>query len=95
MQLKYKTPEKENIINVLNEILENEDYDKKYLETYFDAYNNSNENYSKLCSKCLEWKKLDLPSDCLCNPDYCVKYEQDFWIIKLYDDLKMYIEMKL
>ena len=95
MQLKHKTQEKENLIFELEAILENEDYSKAYLEKYINAYNNSKENYSKLCSKCLEWKKINLPNDCLCNPDYCVKYEQDFKIIKLYDDLKMYIEMEL
>lgn len=95
MQLKHKTIENEKIIIELDRILDNEDYNKTYLETYFDVYNKSKENYSKLCSKCIEWRKLDLPNDCLCNPEYCVKYEQDFRIIKLYDDLKMYIEIKL
>ena len=95
MQLKHKTQEKENIKNELEKILDNEDYDNKYLKIYFDCYNESKESYSKLCSKCVEWRKLDLPNDCLCNPDYCVKFEEDFWIIKLYEDLKMYIEFEL
>ena len=85
----------ENIISELKIILDAEDYNIEYLEKYKEAYENSNENYSKICLKCEEWRKLDLPSDCLCKPDYCVKYETDFWIKKLYDDLKMYIEMEL
>lgn len=94
MQLTKRT-EKEFIKTELEHILEIEDYNKKYLEKYLVDYNSSKENYSKLCSKCLEWKKLNLPNDCLCKPDYCVKNETDFWIIKLYDDLKMYIKMEL
>ena len=87
--------EQEVIINELEIILDKEDYKTEYLEKYKKAYNISKENYSKVCEKCEEWKRLNLPIDCLCKPNYCVKYETDFWIIKLYDDLKMYIEMEL
>ena len=94
MQLKNKVVNKEIVIAELRQILEDEDYSITYLEKYLDDYNNSNKNYSKLCHKCTEWEKLDLPNDCLCKPDYCIKDKQDFWVIKLYEDLKMYIEKK-
>jgi|GEM_PF-3957187 len=93
--IENKYIEQKEIIKALEIILDKEDYKTEYLETYKGAYELSKENYSKICEKCEEWKKLNLPNDCLCKPDYCVKNETDFWIIKLYDDLKMYIEMKI
>lgn len=83
------------IIKELQEIINKKDFDKRHLKKYKEAYNISKVNYSKICEKCEEWKRLNLPIDCLCKPNYCVKNETDFWIIKLYEDLKMYIEIKL
>lgn len=87
--------DQKNIIKELELLLDKEDFKTEYLEKFKEAYNNSKVNYSKICEKCEECKKLNLPIDCLCKPDYCVKNETDFWIIKLYDDLKMYIKMDL
>lgn len=57
-------------------------YEKIYLEC--------RANYSKLCEKCIAWKKLDLPIDCICKPDYCLKKEDDYKIITLYEYITRY-----
>lgn len=83
----------ELVINKLKLILNNEDYDSKYLKEFKEYYESSLKNYSMKCDKCIELENADLPYDCLEKPSYCLKEKDDFEIIKLYEDLKMYVEL--
>lgn len=82
------------IIEELQKILTNKDFDKYYLEKYKDVYEISSINYKKKCAICDELEKQDLPYDCLFKPSYCVKNKNDFDIICLYDELKENIDLK-
>ncbi len=82
---------KRKIVSELEVILAQEDYSHTSLEKYSESYNEAHRNYSKLCNICLELEKSEVPFDCLTKPFYCVKYEHDFLIIKMYEDIKMHM----
>ncbi len=60
----------------------------KLLMELEDIYKEAKERQSQICSKCEEWLKMDLPTDCLCKPDYCVRNENDSILTIWYESLQ-------
>lgn len=80
---------KEAIIRNLTAISKSDFFSEEMFLEYQKYYQESLLNNSKLCPKCIEWGKLDLPYDCLSKPKYCFKNDEDYMIIKLYEELKL------
>lgn len=76
------------IIKELNEIIDSDNFDYSHLNKYELIYENSLTNSNKLCENCKELEKLELPYDCICKPNYCMKNYYDFEIIILYEEIK-------
>ena len=81
-------------IQHLTEIIQEGDFDEKYLSKYKQQYLDSSERYSKICEICENLEKEGFPYDCFCKPTYCVKNQKDYDFITLYDELQMNIYIK-
>jgi len=82
----------DEIIKLLTEIIENDDFDEKYLIKFKEMYEISTDRYNQICDVCKELETRVLPYDCLSKPSYCVKNEKDKKLILLYEKLKFGIE---
>ena len=60
----------------------------KLLEDFKSLYNIAKLRNRNYCKKCEELIELDLPVDCLCRPDYCIRNENDTIFTILYEELK-------
>lgn len=80
--------DKQSIINQLKlfEFLKKENVNFNIKE-FEKAYIESKKKYTTLCEKCVKWKNLDLPYDCILKPSYCNKNDDDYEIINLYEKL--------
>lgn len=64
------------------------DHNLKMLEKFENLYFETIERNSEYCDKCKDWMKLELPVDCLCKPDYCIRNQIDSDFIRLYEQLQ-------
>ncbi len=58
-----------------------------WLMKYYELYKQILETNKKYCLKCINDLNKGLPSDCLLNPDYCVKSDANLKFIGFYETL--------
>ncbi|MHA3045534.1 hypothetical protein JSO61_009450 [Riemerella anatipestifer] len=77
----------ENEIIIAIEKLKSQSENCKLLEDYESLYIKAKLRNSQYCKKCEEWIKQDLPVDCLCRPEYCIRNENDTIFTIWYEEL--------
>lgn len=58
-------------------------HDLNIFEEYYKVFKKRN---SILCQKCILFKELDLPYDCMAKPSYCLKNSDEIIFIINYEE---------
>ena len=77
-----------NILTAIDKLKNSDEEPIKLLTELEEIYNQAKERQKQICPKCEKCIKMDLPTDCLCKPDYCVRNENDSILTIWYEELK-------
>ncbi|MGY0426097.1 MAG: hypothetical protein ACWIPI_04610 [Polaribacter sp.] len=76
------------ILSAIDRLKNSDEEPIKLLIELEDIYKEAKERQKQVCPKCEEWIKMELPTDCLSKPDYCVKNENDSILTIWYESIQ-------